>query len=122
MAENKCNYKLKGKYNGVYGYTNEELTDKKAEKLVKEHARGYDLFAVLPVEIQKKIDEQLATEEKNAKNNEATRLRAKLDRQIKTEEVAKILIRKEAIEKGLAEAKEKRRIHKQKMELRKIKK
>ncbi len=60
MAESKCQYLLKGKYNGVWGYSNAELTDKKAAKLAKEHPRGYELFAELPKEIQDKIDKEIA--------------------------------------------------------------
>lgn len=122
MADNKCNYELKGKYNGVYGYTNEELTDKKAEKLVKKHPRGHDLFAVLPSDIQKKIDDRLEIE---AKNVAAAKLIAKdtmLDKQLRAEEDAKKLIRKDAIAKGEKDAKEKRQARKKKLELRNIKK
>jgi len=70
MAENKCNYELKGKYNGVWGYSNAELTDRKAAKLAKEHPRGYGLFAKLPAEIQNKIDKRLAEIETKNKANE----------------------------------------------------
>lgn len=122
MAENKCNYELKGKYNGVYGYTNAELTDKKAEKLVKEHPRGYDLFAILPSEIQKKIDEQLAIEKKKIEADVIKKRETLLDKQLKAEEGAKKLIRKDAIAKGEAEAKVKRQSRKKKIELRNLNK
>ena len=58
MSEIECQYKLKGKYNGVWGYKNAELTDKKAEKLAKDHHRGHDLFAELPKEIADKIKDK----------------------------------------------------------------
>lgn len=109
MADKKCNYKLKGKYNGVHGYTNDDLTDKKAEKLVKEHPRGYDLFAVLPVDIQKKIDDRAAIE---AKNIEAFRLKERdtmLDKQLKAEAEAKNIAKAEAIAGQQADAGTKRR-------------
>ena len=64
MADNKCQYELKGKYNGVYGYTNDSLTDKKAEALVKKHPRGNDLFAVLPSKLQKERDDKIALDAK----------------------------------------------------------
>lgn len=118
MAENKCNYKLKGKYNGVYGYTNDKLTDKKAEKLVKEHARGYDLFAVLPVDIQNGIDERLAIEQKKIESDKVKARESLLDKQLRAEEEAKKLIRKEAIAKEELEAKEKIKAHKEKLALR----
>ncbi len=57
MSENKSQFKLKGKYNGIYGYTNADMTDKKAEELAKKHPRGYDLFELLPPEIQKRLDD-----------------------------------------------------------------
>lgn len=122
MADNKCNYELKGKYNGVYGYTNAELTDKKAEKLVKEHKRGYDLFAVLPSDIQKKIDEQLVIDAKKIESDRLKKRETMLDKQLKAEEEAKNLIRKDAIDKGEQEAKVKRQAHKKKIELRNLNK
>lgn len=64
MADKKCQYQLKGKYNGVYGYTNDKLTDTKAEALAKKHPRGNDLFAVVPDKIQKERDAQILIDEK----------------------------------------------------------
>lgn len=64
MADNKCQYQLKGKYNGVYGNTNDSLTDKKAESLAKKHPRGNDLFAVLPSKLQKERDDKIALDAK----------------------------------------------------------
>jgi hypothetical protein len=58
------NYKLKKLYNGVYGYTNAELTDKKAKELIKRHPLGIEMFCVLPPELQKKVDEKKAEEVK----------------------------------------------------------
>lgn len=49
--ENKataCKYRLKLKYNGVLGVTNENITDEKALYLIEKHGRGVDLFDVKP--------------------------------------------------------------------------
>jgi len=64
MAENKCNYQLKGKYNGVYGYNNADLTNKKAQKLIKEHPRGIELFSALPPDLQKIVDDKKEAEQR----------------------------------------------------------
>lgn len=56
MSDNKCNYEIKGKYNGVWGYDNDSLTDKKAKKLIKDHPRGVELFAIYPKPTPKKTE------------------------------------------------------------------
>lgn len=66
MADTKCQYQLHGKYNGLEGYTNDKLTDKKAEALAKSHPRGFDLFKVVPDKLQKERDAQIAKDEKAA--------------------------------------------------------
>ena len=83
MSEIKCQYKLKGKYNGVWGYKNAELTNKKAEKLAKDHPRGHDLFAELPKEIQDRIDKELAEIEAKKKSIED-----KLKKQVEQDKAA----------------------------------
>lgn len=60
----KSQYQLKGKYNGLDGLTNDTLTNAQAEKLLKTHPRGVDLFAKLPKELQKQVDAKLAEAKK----------------------------------------------------------
>ncbi len=117
MAD-KCNYVLKALYNGVYGYTNDELTDKKAEKLAKEHGRGYELFAVLPVDIQKKVDERKAAylKAKEEADEKATILADKIIQEAKAN--ADAAIRETAIADVKEIMKAKKKARKDKLALR----
>ena len=127
MTKNKCNYVLKGLYNGVYGYTNDELTDKKAEDLIKKHRRGIELFAVLPKELQKKVDEKLAIEQKEIKDKRLKWAdKVKADREVQTSTGKKVIesrkrdtmldkqlkaeaVIKDALDKAESETKDKRK-------------
>lgn len=61
MEAKKSNYKLKAKYNGIpLGHgkrgrlTNENMNDKDALYLIKNHPKGKDLFEVFPKEEEPK--------------------------------------------------------------------
>lgn len=60
MSKVTSKFRLKAKYNGVYGYKNSEMTDKKAHELAKKHARGWGLFD----QVDDKVGKQLEKEEK----------------------------------------------------------
>lgn len=49
QKSNKCEYRLKLKYNGILGVTNENITNSKAKMLIKNHPRKEMLFDKLPV-------------------------------------------------------------------------
>lgn len=48
MSKKDCDYVLKSKYDGVYGYFNKDMTNVRAKKLIKVHPKGEDLFIKLP--------------------------------------------------------------------------
>jgi hypothetical protein len=48
VSDNKCEYVLKLKYNGVMGVSNETITNAKAKKLIKDHPKGLYLFDKIP--------------------------------------------------------------------------
>lgn len=50
MSENKCEYRLKAKYNGILGISNDKITNKEAQMLLSKHPRGIDLFVAVPSE------------------------------------------------------------------------
>lgn len=81
MADVKCQYELKGKYNGVYGYTNDKLTDTKAEVLAKKHPLGSDLFSVVPAKLQKVRDEARTASAKSLED-----YRSKIRAEVKAEQ------------------------------------
>lgn len=43
-----CNYRIKNMYDGVLGYFNKDLTDKKAKELINKHKAGLELFSEYP--------------------------------------------------------------------------
>ena len=56
--ENKCNYELRLKYNGIKckktgrPVRNADMTDKQAKLLIKYHPAGGKLFSKIPVEVE----------------------------------------------------------------------
>lgn len=93
MSKVTSKFRLKGKYNGVYGYTNAEMTDKKAHALAKKHPRGWGLFAQVDDEVGKKLkkeqDAQREAEANKAGDSiEESKRKTMLDRQKEAEELA----------------------------------
>lgn len=119
----KSGYNLKRKYNGlkVHGVgmiTQEGMTDKIAEKVIKNHAKGYDLFDSWPDEVAKNLVKLRADHAKSFnKPLDANQIQEQKDEEARKKNEADLKKRDEAIEKikGLSEDKIQDKIKKYKI-------